>query len=151
LAKPSYVLHALKILGLEEILKLSEILHIKAPLKKAAGEELVSWDDAAQGPKKPEVEAKVLEFPKKVTPTLEEPSEPLPSPTEEESTLLKTEDVLWQRTLATQKGQKLTKLDAFRRYRKATEVYTVKTESADGKDKIRFAETNGVLINKKQA
>jgi hypothetical protein len=34
---------------------------------------------------------------------------------------------------------------------KSNEMYVVKTPSSDGKDKIRFAATQGVLINKKQA
>ena len=42
-------------------------------------------------------------------------------------------------------------MDAFKGYRKSTEMYVVKTPTHEGKDKIRFASTNGVLVNKKQA
>ena len=160
MAKSSFVLRALKILGLEEMLKLSEVLHVKqVPLKKAAGEELIVWDEEpVQKPVKrtlsaPETEAKVLNFPKKsitdLAPQVEE-DKPEDGKTEE-STFLSSEAVLWQREIARSSETAVHKLDAFKGYNKATEMYVVKTPSIDGKDKIRFAETNGVLINKKQA
>ena len=46
---------------------------------------------------------------------------------------------------------KVQKKDAFKGYEKSTEMYVVKTTTHDGKDKLRFAATDGVLINKKQA
>lgn len=152
----SFVLRALKILGLEEMLKLSEVLHVKqAPLKKAAGEELVVWDDSEsihELPKKtrPKEEAKILEFPKKTLADLA-PEPELEGKEGEDSGLLHSEVVLWQREITRQTGDTVHKKDAFKGYRKATEMYVVKTSDVDGKDKIRFASTNGVLINKKQA
>ncbi|WPU65306.1 hypothetical protein [Peredibacter starrii] len=164
MSKSSFVLRALKILGLEEMLKLSEVLHVKqVPLKKAAGEELIVWDDepvqkpvhrtvSAPTPG-PQTEARVLNFPKKtitdLAPQVEE-DKPEDAKTEE-STFLSSEIVLWQREIARSTDTAVHKLDAFKGYNKATEMYVVKTPSVDGKDKIRFAETNGVLINKKQA
>ena len=162
MAKSSFVLQALKILGLEEMLKLSEVLHEKqVPLKKAAGEELIAWDDAEEKrpkPKKvrPETEARVLEFPKKnigQMPSLREEHKPSAANHEEDSgDLMASDVVLWQREMSKQAEGNILKLDAFKGYKKSTEMYMVKTPSSvDGKDKIRFASTKGVLINKKQA
>lgn len=157
MAKSTFVLQALKILGLEEMLKLSQVLHVKqVPLKKAAGEELIVWDDATEVVTKksmaPPTEARVLEFPKKsiadLAPQVEEKS---PEGESETSTFLSSEMVLWQREIARSTEGTVQKLDAFKGYNKATEMYVVKTPTVDGKDKIRFADTNGVLINKKQA
>lgn len=157
MAKTSYVLQALKILGLEEILKLSEVLHVKqVPLKKAAGAELIVWDDAEekastrnQGPRE---EAKVLAFPKKTINELIPMQDEAPAKEDDNPTnLLTSEVILWQRELSKQAGETSHKMDAFKGYKKSTEMYVVKTPTLEGKDKIRFASTNGVLVNKKQA
>lgn len=157
MSKTAYVLGALKILGLQEVLKLSEVLQVKQmPLKKAAGEELIVWDDAEEvAPKrtqKEEPEGKVLSFPKKTINDLK-PYQEEPVALEQEDTpdFLSSDLVLWQREIARQSGDNVHKLDAFKGYKKATEIYVVKTSEKDGKDKIRFASTNGILVNKKQA
>lgn len=157
MSKSSFVLKALKILGLEEMLKLSEVLHVKqVPLKKAAGEDLIVWDDASETiPKKKQEEARILAFPKKssindISPYREETPEPS-SEDQETHTLLTSDLVLWQREIAKSSGESSHKMDAFKGYKKSTEMYVVKTPTIDGKDKIRFASTNGVLVNKKQA
>lgn len=156
MSKPSFVLRALKILGLEEMLKLSEVLHVKqAPLKKAAGEELIVWDDApAAVPKKTsKEEARVLSFPKKTIHDLAPMPEEVPDKEDdkERPNFLTSDMVLWQREIAKTNGDNVHKLDAFKGYKKSTEMYVVKTPTPEGKDKIRFASTNGVLVNKKQA
>jgi len=158
-SKSTFVLRALKILGLDEMLKLSQVLHVKqVPLKKAAGEELIVWDDApsavpSTSPKKSEGEAKVLNFPKKtiqdLTPMPEE--NPEQADDKERPSFLTSDMVLWQREIAKSNGENVHKLDAFKGYKKSTEMYVVKTPTPEGKDKIRFASTNGVLVNKKQA
>lgn len=154
-AKSTFVLRALKILGLEEMLKLSQVLHVKqVPLKKAAGEDLIVWDDAPTiAPKKPEVEAKVLSFPKKTIQDLAPMPEENPEidDDKEKPNFLTSDMVLWQREIAKNSGENVHKLDAFKGYKKSTEMYVVKTPTPEGKDKIRFASTNGVLVNKKQA
>lgn len=156
MAKSTFVLRALKILGLPEILKLSEVLHAKqVPLKKAAGEELIVWDDDIEiAPKKHQKEApeaKVLPFPKKTISDLEPlPEESNIESSEEDTSLMSSDLVLWQREVIRHNGGK-TKLEAFKGYKKSTEIYVVKTHENEGKEKIRFASTNGVLINKKQA
>ncbi len=157
MAKTSYVLKALKILGPEEMLKLSEVLHVKqAPLKKAAGGELIVWDDAdlkVPSRKTPEKEeAKILAFPKKSINELIPLREEIPSKDDgASSTLLNSEVILWQRELNKQCEETSHKMDALKEYKKSTEMYVVKTPASEGKDKIRFASTNGVLVNKKQA
>lgn len=154
----SFVLRALTILGLEEMLKLSEVLHVKqAPLKKAAGEELIVWDDAPETavkspPRKHKEEGKVLSFPKQTVRELAPLQEEVEEVQEEETPNFLTSDlILWQREITRQTGDNIQKMDAFKGYKKSTEMYVVKTPSVEGKDKIRFASTNGVLVNKKQA
>lgn len=157
MSKSSFVLQALKILGPEEVLKLSEVLRVKqVPLKKAAGEELIVWNDAPEVPKKKlsqkEEESNVLDFPKKSIRDLA-PMEP--ESTEnvegEKSTLITSDMVLWQREINRESTDNVHKLDAFKGYKKSTEMYVVKESTVDGKEHIRFASTNGVLVNKKQA
>lgn len=154
--KSSFVLRALKILGLNEMLKLSEVLQIKqTSFKKAAGEDLVMWDDAPpeyhQEPKK---EAQILEFPKKKTihelPAFQDHPEEI-SKEEPGPSIITSDLVLWQREVSRSSDASSHKLDAFKGYRRSTEMYVVKSPSAEGKEKIRFASTNGVLVNKKQA
>jgi hypothetical protein len=163
LAKSSYVLQALNILGLEEILKLSEVLHAKqVPLKKAAGEELIVWNTPVEKPgkKAKKEEAKVLPFPNRAVtdfPELEEepPEKPEERPAPESSSgnehVMPSDIILWQRELMRDSDEAIQKLDAMKGYQKSTQMYVVKSHLADGKEKIRFASTNGVLINKKQA
>jgi hypothetical protein len=155
LAKTSFVLQALKILGLEEMLKLSEVLKVKrVPVKKAAGAELIVWDEAdPKTPKKhvPET-GKVLAFPKKSINDLMPLQEETPEAKEESTSDLLTSDViLWQRQLTKETNENVSKNDAIKGYKKSTEMYVVKTPAEEGKTKIRFASTNGVLVNKKQA
>jgi hypothetical protein len=165
LAKPSYVLQALNILGLEEILKLSEVLHAKqVSLKKAAGEELIVWNTPAKKPEKKakKEEAKVLPFPTRAItdyPELEEDA-PDHSLAEERAAaenfsenehVMPSDIILWQRELMKDSDEAIQKLDAMKGYQKSAQMYVVKSHLADGKEKIRFASTNGVLINKKQA
>lgn len=158
MSKTSFVLQALKILGLEEMLKLSQVLHVKqVPLKKAAGEELIVWDEAPEKPAKklstgPEPEENVLPFPKKSINDLAPAYTPESEEEEgEKDHLLSSELVLWQREINRQASDDIHKKEAFKGYRKSTEMYVVKTSTVEGKDKIRFAATDGVLINKKQA
>ena len=159
MSKSSFVIRALRILGLEEMLKLSEVLQVRqVPLKKAAGAELVAWDDAVEEvatskPSPVQQDAQVLPFPKRSIREIEPQVEPEKAGEVESQgeTLLSSDIVLWQRELTRQTGDNVQKLDAFKGYRKSTEMYVVKTQDFEGKSKIRFASTNGVLINKKQA
>jgi hypothetical protein len=162
LAKTPFVLQALNILGPDEILKLSEVLHAKQiNTKKAAGEELLVWEHETTEDQSPsrghanDQESKVLDFPVKKTirdldyfkeTTETKPVEEAPAPG------IMTSDLLfWQRELAKHTGEGMRKADAFKGYSKSTEMYVVKSPLNEGKEKIRFAATNGVLVNKKQA
>jgi hypothetical protein len=148
--KTPFVFQALGLLGLEEILKLSEVHQTKkVALKKAAGGELISWDEpVAPAPKKAQQEeAKVLIFPK--TPQVEEEKLEVPHP--DQPHIVPSELHLWQRELTKDSDSSIQKLDAFKGYKRSTEMYVVKSSTVDGKDKIRFASTEGILVDKKQA
>lgn len=155
--KNPFVLKALKILGLEEMLKLAEILNSKAvPMKKAAGEDLVVWSEPEAGapPKKkePQPEGKILSF-------------KAPKPTEAEIEaqaekdhlkanpihLVTAEMMIWQKELTKDSEVALQKKEAINGYKKSAEMYVVKTTELNGKEKIRIAATRGVLVDKKQA
>lgn len=168
MGESSYVLKSLRILGLEEILKLSQALQAKqVPLKKAAGEDLVVWDGPPQKQKKNQEEApaKILEFPKKRSfeetgPEKEAPvtaadlkptEEYVPHEQKEVPHFVSSEMLLWQRELSKEVETSTHKKDAMKGYQRATEMYVVKSQDHEGKEKIRFASTNGVLVNKKQA
>ena len=144
------------------MLKLSAALQVKhVPLKKAAGEDLVTWDGPPViRPKAEPQEAKILEFPKERSFQKEAPPEPLvsveaegytPSENPETPLLYSSEMMLWQRELTKESEALLSKKEAGSSYKKATEMYVVKSQDPEGKEKIRFASTNGVLVNKKQA
>lgn len=151
MSKSSFVIRALSLLGLNEILGLS---NVKIPMKKAVGEEILFWDDdfeANHSKHQPE-EATVLSFPKK---TINQIELMQPSSSGEEGLsstgIVASELLLLQREISKHSGEHGQKLEAFKGYRKSTEMYVVKTPSEDGKDKIRFAATDGILVNKKQA
>lgn len=155
--KNPFVLKALKILGLEEMLKLAEILNSKAiPMKRAAGEDLVVWSDpevpAVPKKKESQTEGKILNFKS-------------PKPTEAEVEAKAVEDklkanpihlvtadmMMWQKELTKDSEVSLQKQEAMNGYKKSAEMYVVKTTELNGKEKIRIASTRGVLVDKKQA
>jgi hypothetical protein len=159
----SYVLKALKLLSLDEILKLATAVKVKSGLlKKAAGQELVSWEDSPSPdearidknslPPSPDFKAPadILPFkrPEKKEEAITEENEGV----KEHTSLVSGEFILWHREMNKDAavGPSQTK-EAIKGYMKSNEMYVVKTPSSDGKDKIRFAATQGVLINKKQA
>lgn len=154
----SFVLNALRILGPEEILKLSQAPKVKqALLKKAAGEELIVWSEETSersaSKNLENNEAKILPF-KRGPSDLEEPlkdSEEEGRPLEEASHFYSSEFLLWQRELSRETEDPIHKQAAVKGYQKSTEMYVVKSHDLQGKEKIRFVSTNGVLINKKQA
>jgi hypothetical protein len=157
-----YVLKALRILGLEEILKLSKAAFAKPVfMKRAAGEDLIVWSDASEGANKAEDPTEnigtVLPFKKQQSGSTSF-SEPLSqnekSPTHLEEApcnIHSSEFMLWNREQTKTASSPVLKKEAAKEYAKSTEMYVVKTSTIEGKDKIRFANTNGVLVNKKQA
>jgi hypothetical protein len=157
----SFVLQAIGVLSLEQILKLTKVLKLKqGQLKKAVGEELISLDDHAsskQGSQSLSQEAKVIPINAKKSqlPSIEMPpsEEEVKKKKEEEekSNLLTSDIILWQREITRDTGEAIHKMGAVKGYKKSTEMYVVKTKTEEGKEKIRFASTDGVLVNKKQA
>jgi hypothetical protein len=161
LGKTPFVLQALTLLGFEEMLKLSEIVQgQRLPLKKAAGEELIVWEETpgltSTAGSQDAGSAKVLPFPSKdgfappfpFTPAEEDLSE-------EDLTQVKvypSDLLLWQRELSKEASTQVQKLDAFKGYQKLTQIFVVKNQQGqESKEKSRIASTNGILINKKQA
>ena len=98
----------------------------------------------------PQPEAKILHFSRPAVQVEEKAEE-----SEEESSgnvqILSSELILLQREISRETVSETQKHSAKSGYQKATEMYVVKSSAVDGKEKIRFASTNGVLINKKQA
>lgn len=154
--KPSpYVLRALCILGPEEILKLAHVLNREeVSFKKASGDDVVFWKQERSGAKKkesgPKNEAKILHF-TRPTPVIEERSQNIPIESSDDSNILSSEVILIQREITRETSNESHKAAAKSGYSRANEMYVVKSKEIDGKQKIRFASTNGVLINKKQA
>lgn len=158
----SFVLQALKIFGLEEMLKLSQTGQVKAGLmKKAAGAELIVWDDASEVEDRVQkVEPQkdnVLPFKKSPPPPSAEADGPIQDPhfvqgkpSEESQNFYSSDFMLWQRELGREHSAPVKKA-AVSGYARSTEMYVVKTSTIEGKEKIRFADTNGILVNKKQA
>jgi hypothetical protein len=158
----SFVLRALRIIGLEEILKLSQMALIKpVMLKKAAGEDLVVWDDAPESehPKPADSDpilAKVLPFPKPISEfaqTLDSRVTPNQAKRLDETptNIQPTELMLWGRELGKDLSDPAFKKNGAKEYAKSSDIYIVKTTALEGKEIFRFAATNGVLVNKKQA
>jgi len=146
----------MKILGLEEMLKLAEILKTKqVALKKAAGEELVVWNGPEEEQNFQEIKdpGKVLAFRgrEQARPQLEEESSQAKFESDPVSAhFTPVELMLWQKELTKDSEVSLQKQEAFKGYKNSTEMYIVKTE-VNGAEKIRIPSTNGVLVNKKQA
>lgn len=154
--KPSpYVLRALCILGPEEILKLAHVLNREeVTFKKASGDDVVVWKQEKVLPKKedvgPRTESKVLQF-SRPSPVIEEKQEKSAEGPSDDSQIMSSEVILIQREIARETSSEGHKAAAKSGYSRANEMYIVKSQSLDGKEKIRFASTNGVLIDKKQA
>lgn len=154
--KPSpYVLRALCILGPEEILKLAHVLHREeVSFKRASGDDSIFWKEqkALTKPQepKPKIEAKILQFSRSAPQPEQKAENREDSIITEEGTILSSEVVLMQREISRETTSENQKSSAKSGYQKATEMYVVKS-NVEGKEKIRFASTNGVLINKKQA
>lgn len=160
----SNVLKALRIFSLEEMLGLSQAVNVKTVLlKKASGEDLLAWSDAPPTPAERHVEnsdqgqgivlpfkAKLKDFSKisESAPVVEDVEIETEKST---SSLFSTESMLWSMELAKESSAPILKKDAAKEYARSTEMYVVKTSTIEGKDKIRFASTNGVLVDKKQA
>lgn len=148
-------MRALCILGPEEILKLAHGLHREEiSFKKAAGEDLVFWkersSETGKKPDRPKTEAKILHF-GRPTPQVDEKPQSTSEETGDDPQIMSSEVILMQREIARETASGSQKQTAKSGYQKSNEMYVVKSSTLDGKEKIRFASTNGVLVNKKQA
>jgi hypothetical protein len=158
----SYVLKALRILGLEEILKLSKAAFVKpVPMKRAAGEDLIVWSDAPEtldsATDNDEHMATILPFKKQLSDFTTvnesdlEPAKLKDQTSEPSNSIQSSEYILWNREQSKDANSPVLKKEAAKEYARSTEMYVVKTSTVKGKEKIRFANTNGVLVDKKQA
>ncbi len=158
----SFVLKALRIFSLDEMLKLSEAAKINSSeFKKAAGDDSVDWPAPSQGvdslrqdlfSRLPQ-EAEIIPFKRpSVPPEKVEDKKPQKTMNEKGSeTLSATDFLLWQRELSRDCHSSHVKKEAMKGYSKIAEMYVVKTNQEGETDKIRFASTNGVLVDKKQS
>ena len=141
--------------------KLSKSALVKpVMMKRAAGEDLIVWSDASE-----EAQAKtqegtlgvVLPFKKqlsdfaKISESTFEANNLKDPPVEAPSPIYSSEFMLWNKELIKESSLPVLKKEAVKEYARSAEMYVVKTSTVEGKDKIRFASTNGVLVDKKQA
>ena len=149
MSKTPYVLHALKILGLEEMLKLSEVLHTKKiPLQKAAGQDFVIFDEVLhEAPNVPKQEdAKILTFPKAKA---EAPAPAESDQVNENEASTESDLFLWHQEVNKHQSEKGSQQGALKGYKRNNEIFVVKTKDENGKIQVRHASTEGVLVNKK--
>lgn len=130
-------------------------------MKRAAGEDLIVWSDAPEtvdsNKDNDEHKATVLPFKKhlsdfnKFNETDLDPAKLKDQASESSNTIQSSEYILWNREQSKDASSPVLKKEAAKEYARSTEMYVVKTSTVEGKEKIRFANTNGVLVNKKQA
>lgn len=118
-----------------------------------SGDSFVQWDEEpASGSPQEAPQADIIPFPKnkhQFTPL----EEPVPEAKSEEppSNFLGTDMALMQREIAKEAEEAMTRMSAKKGYKSATELFVIKSKDLEGKSKIRFAATGGVLVDKKQA
>lgn len=150
--RKSFVLEALSIFDLEKVQDLCAVLlEKKVPLKKASGEEIFFRNEVSQVKKSNNQDnsgsnsSNILFF-------KNERSEKENSKKKEDLTKVSdSENLIWQRESSKGVGENLKKSEAISGYKQSNQLYVVKQESEDGKNKLRFASTYGVLVDKKQA
>lgn len=164
MAKKPFVLSCLKILGLEEMLKLSDIVHTRSiPLKQVSGGGFAVGDAPEERPrndpkkeKKEAKEAKVIPFPKKEELSKEIPEKNLPPPPQElphesNTEFLASEEILNQLEIARELKESGLRHQALENYRQGQNTHIVRSKNSEGKTEVRFAKTKGVLIDRKLA
>lgn len=153
----SAVLRAFSLIGPEEILKLSQILYVATGLKKVVGESYTLWDEGPpqSAPSRPP--GKVLQFPqnKIASPESESVPEPHLQPPADgkvfDAPFITGEAAVLYRQISREAEDQLQKSSAKNGYKKTGSVLMVKTQIDGGKEKVHFASTNGVLVDKKSA
>ncbi len=129
------------------------MLEKKVPLKRAAGEDLVIMSDDAPTRKPTKIqEDNLLAFSTPAKSGVQKDQSQQDSQLNQgESPFIESDLHLWQRETSKDNGGSIKKTEAFKGYKQSTQLYVVKQESNDGKNKLKFASTNGVLVDKKQA
>lgn len=153
----SAVLRAFSLIGPEEILKLSQVLHVATGLKKVVGESYTLWDEGPARPAPSRPLGKVLQFPinKSSVPESEAVPEPHLKPPADgkvfDAPFITGEAAVLYRQISREAEEHLQKCAAKTGYQKAGAVLMVKTPIEGGREKVHFASTNGVLVDKKSA
>ncbi len=160
MSEKSFVLRALKILGLEEILKLSELLkRSQSSLKKVVPTETSQEDASYEETSRPLEKGlpEVLIFPTKpqvpnsdLIPEGEGPKFQLNHEINDKLTD-ESELFLLQHEYSKLHEGNIQRLDALREYQKTAQTYQIQQKSEGGKSVRKIISTNGILINKKQA
>ena len=157
MTKASHILKAFSIIGPEEILKLSESV-ATGHGKMVSGDSFLVWGEEqepeASTPEPDQSkDAEVIPFPKnkkhfealvETAPEAPVDEKPIPS-------FVGGELALMQRELAKESEEAISRMTAKSGYKAATNLFVIKSKDLEGKSKIRFAATNGVLVDKKQA
>ncbi|MFA5582822.1 MAG: hypothetical protein WDA09_01295 [Bacteriovoracaceae bacterium] len=150
MGKSNSILRALSILTLEDILKLSSLEEEILAFEQVAGAE---WSQPTPV-KRCKEEAKVLSFPDPPTTKIKD----LEAFAEQggEAQIgglneLSMDFILSQRRLWKEGVKKLGLMTAVEEYLNHLQMISIKEESSEGKTRIRFISTRGLLINKKQS
>jgi len=151
MGKANSILRALSILTLEDILKLSSLEEEILAFEQVAGAE---WGQPVPV-KRHSQEAKVLSFPTDHQGIKVKDLEALREEGEESElgnlNELSMDFILSQRKLWKEGVKKLGLMTAVEEYLNHLQMISIKEESTEGKSRIRFISTQGLLINKKQS
>jgi hypothetical protein len=157
--KKSNILEALSLYDQDKILDLCKVLlEKKIPFKKAAGEDVLfsstnNLERASLGINKTEVKKKSQVEERHLILVKDQADlgqKKKKKENVEEDFRLNSELLMWQREASKEIDGVLKKSEAVKGYKQLNQLYVVKEESEDGKNKLKFASTHGVLIDKKQ-
>jgi len=151
LSKKSFVLKALYIYDLDDVLQLCSILlEKKVPLNRAVGDgfETMGSNMGTRSAKKTTKADNIASL--KLVDLDARKKEKEEQERKEFDTKLNSELLLWQREASKAPGDSIKRVDAANGYKQSSQLYVVKQETSDGKNKLKFASTRGVLVDKKQ-
>jgi len=155
LSKKSFVLQALNIYDLDDVLQLSSILLEKrVPLKRVAGESFefsleTSVDNMGSRSEKKTIKSDNIASLKLVDLDARK-KEKEEQERKDFDSKLNSELLLWQREASKNPGDSIKKVDAAQGYKQNSQIYIVNQDTSEGKNKLKFASTRGVLVDKKQ-
>lgn len=146
--KKNSILRALSVLSLDDILKLSSVDEEILAFEQVAGGEWLS----APEPRRPRTEAKVLTFASPEHVKVKD-LEPLKEGEEAELGGLKElslDFILTQRKLWKEGVSQFGLTSAIEKYLSQVQIISIKEKGHQGKERIRFIATQGLLVDKKQ-